>query len=58
MKLILSRKGFDSGYGQIPSLILKDGTLLSLPIPDDKAKTKYEDLKFNIGKKLTLTKKF
>jgi len=34
MKLILSRKGFDSSYGGCPSPILPDGTLLSMPIPD------------------------
>ncbi|MGA2191602.1 MAG: hypothetical protein ABSH33_24095 [Steroidobacteraceae bacterium] len=33
MKLILSRKGFDSGYGGMPSPILPDGRLLPLPIP-------------------------
>jgi len=33
MKLILSRKGFDSGYGGIASPILPDGRLVSLPIP-------------------------
>lgn len=33
MKIILSRKGFDSQYGKTPSPILPDGTLLSLPIP-------------------------
>ena len=33
MKIILSRKGFDAGYGGFPSPILPDGTLLSLPIP-------------------------
>jgi hypothetical protein len=33
MKLILSRKGFDSQYGGIPSPILPDGTLVPLPIP-------------------------
>jgi len=32
-RISLSRKGFDSGYGRIPSPILPDGTLLSLPIP-------------------------
>lgn len=35
MKVILSRKGFDSEYGGCPSPILPDGTLLSMPIPDD-----------------------
>jgi hypothetical protein len=33
MKVILSRKGFDSGYGGYPSPVLPDGTILSLPIP-------------------------
>ena len=33
MKIILSRKGFDSSNGGIPSPILPDGTMLSLPIP-------------------------
>ncbi len=33
VKIILSRKGFDSQYGKQPSPILPDGTLLSLPIP-------------------------
>ena len=33
MKVILSRKGFDSSYGGIPSPILPDGRLVSFPIP-------------------------
>jgi Nucleotide modification associated domain 3 len=33
MKLVLSRKGFDSGYGGMPSPILPDGRLVPLPIP-------------------------
>lgn len=33
MKIILSRKGFDSANGEQASPILPDGTLLSLPIP-------------------------
>ena len=44
MKLILSRKGFDSGYGGFPSPILPDGRLISLPIPDDDKFTTYKDL--------------
>ena len=32
-KLILSRKGFDSGSGGCPSPIFPDGTMFSLPIP-------------------------
>ena len=34
MKVILSRKGFDSGYGGYPSPII-DGRLVSLPIPSE-----------------------
>lgn len=33
MKLILSRKGFDSSFGGCASAILPDGRLISLPIP-------------------------
>lgn len=45
MKVILSRKGFDSQYGRMPSPILPDGTLLSLPIPSKTdMETKYRDL--------------
>ena len=32
-RLVLSRKGFDSGYGGMPSPILPGGRLLPLPIP-------------------------
>jgi len=35
MKIILSRKGFDSANGGIPSPIMPDGTLLSFPIPSN-----------------------
>ncbi len=35
MKLILSRKGFDSDSGKMASPILPDGTLLSMPIPSE-----------------------
>lgn len=34
MKIILSRKGFDSGSGGFPSPVLPDGTMVSLPIPE------------------------
>jgi hypothetical protein len=33
MKIIFSRKGFDSQYGGIPSPIFPDGTFVSFPIP-------------------------
>lgn len=47
MKVIFSRKGFDSQYGGMPSPILPDGTLLSLPIPSKEDTTKYADLTWN-----------
>ena len=34
MKIILSRKGFDSSAGKQANPIMPDGTLLSLPIPE------------------------
>ena len=34
-KLIISRKGFDSGSGGCPSPIFPDGTMFSLPIPSN-----------------------
>ena len=43
MKLILSRKGFDSTNGGCPSPIL-DGKLCSLPIPDAGAPTTYSKI--------------
>jgi hypothetical protein len=47
MKIILSRKGFDSGYGGQPSPILPDGTMLSLPIPARSDELKFTDLTYN-----------
>jgi hypothetical protein len=44
MKLILSRKGFDSAHGGCPNPIL-DGRLCSLPIPDAGAPTRYGDIR-------------
>nr|WP_300146850.1 hypothetical protein [Propionicimonas sp.] len=44
MKIVLSRKGFDSQYGRIPSPILPDGTLLSLPIPTSESGRRFTDL--------------
>jgi len=34
MKIILSRKGFDSGIGKVPSPIFPSGDMCSLPIPE------------------------
>lgn len=47
MQIILSRKGFDSSAGGIPSPILPDGTLLPLPIPQTDGPVKFSGLKFN-----------
>ena len=45
MKVIFSRKGFDSGYGKMPSPIMPDGTMLSMPIPSKGDKVLYGGLK-------------
>lgn len=49
MKIILSRKGFDSSAGGASSPILPDGTLLSLPIPDTSrtSNIRCEDIRAN-----------
>lgn len=44
MKIILSRKGFDSSSGGCPSPILPDGRLRSLPIPDPYSAIKYSSI--------------
>jgi hypothetical protein len=47
MKNILSRKGFDSSAGKVPSPIFPDGTMLSLPIPDKSSAIAYKDIPGN-----------
>lgn len=47
MKIILSRKGFDSSNGGMPSPIFPDGKIVSLPIPASKSPTKLNDLNIN-----------
>ncbi|MCK9245965.1 MAG: hypothetical protein M0P11_03310 [Anaerolineaceae bacterium] len=46
MRVILSRKGFDSTAGGFPSLIFPDGTLFSIPIPSSNDRLTYTDLPF------------
>lgn len=46
MKIILSRKGFDSTAGGVANPILPDGTLLSLPIPAKYDELAYADLQY------------
>jgi hypothetical protein len=43
VKLIFSRKGFDSGWGGYPSPILPDERMISFPIPDAQG-IPYKDL--------------
>ena len=47
MKLIFSRKGFDSSAGGVPSPIFPDGRMVSLPIPDERSKVSYTDISYN-----------
>jgi hypothetical protein len=49
VKVILSRKGFDSGYGGWASPILPDGRMLSLPIPASNGLVSYDDLSAGNG---------
>lgn len=49
MKVVLSRKGFDSGSGGGASPILPDGTMISLPIPDEGVGLRYADIKTTSG---------
>lgn len=44
VKIVLSRKGFDSSAGRVPSPILPDGTLLPLPIPDRRSGVTYGEI--------------
>ncbi|MFC4258446.1 hypothetical protein ACFOZ5_05270 [Marinobacter lacisalsi] len=53
MRLILSRKGFDSSAGGCPNPVFPDGSALSLPIPDSQSPIRYEHVKHkgeSIGK--------
>jgi hypothetical protein len=47
MKIIFSRKGFDSSSGKDPSPIFPDNKMLSLPIPDRNSKIQYQDIRWN-----------
>lgn len=47
MKIILSRKGFDSSNGGCASPIFPDGRLVSLPIPASNAPTNFSDVSFD-----------
>jgi hypothetical protein len=47
-RIILSRKGFDDGYGKMASPIFEDSRMLSLPIPNERPykTTPYEQINF------------
>lgn len=47
MKIILSRKGFDSGSGGFPNPILPSGRLCMLPIPERSSGVRYCDIQVN-----------
>ena len=47
MRIIFSRKGFDSGYGGVASPILPDERLLSLPIPHKDPLRTFESVQFD-----------
>lgn len=49
MKLILSRKGFDSASGGVPSPIFPDRRMVSLPIPDKKSVVSYGEIQYEGG---------
>ncbi len=44
MKLILSRKGFDSSSGGCPSPVFPDKSMIAMPIPDERSGIRYEDI--------------
>lgn len=47
MRIIISRKGFDSGAGGCPSPILPNGNMVSIPIPDSHPSLTYDDLEID-----------
>ncbi|WP_419903839.1 hypothetical protein [Kiloniella sp.] len=49
MRIILSRKGFDSQYGGGPSPILPDGKIYSLPIPHPEGPYSFRELNSPLG---------
>ena len=54
MKIVLSRKGFDSSSGRVPSPVLPDGTVVPLPIPAHRSPTRFRDVRWRDGSLGTL----
>ena len=46
MRIVLSRKGFDSGSGGCPSPIFSDGSMLAMPIPYEPSPVRFQDLRW------------
>jgi len=44
VKLILSRKAFDSGAGKVANPILDDGSIIPMPIPDKQSPIRYDEI--------------
>lgn len=49
MRIVLSRKGFDSSAGRVASPIFDDGSMVSLPIPEKGSGTKYGEVSTRVG---------
>ena len=45
MKVVLSRKGFDSSFGGYPNLIIPNNEMVMLPIPSIDDTYKYLDIR-------------
>ena len=54
MKIVLSRKGFDSSNGRVPSPVLPDGTAVPMPIPARRGPTRFRDVRWRDGSLGTL----
>lgn len=52
MKIVLSRKGFDSTAGGVPSPIFPDGSMCSIPIQAAGARTRFRDIRKGEGSDL------
>ena len=44
MKLILSRRAFDSGAAKVANPILDDGSMIPVPIPDKLSPIRYDEI--------------
>ena len=54
MKIVLSRKGFDSRNGGVPSPVMPDGTAVPLPIPARAGPKQFRDVRWRDGSLGTL----